>query len=159
MKKIVVSLLLVCFLMVTGCTPVNEEGKYKEGTYFGASKVYESYGSKFVSTAVVYVGEDGKIKSVFIDATYNKDEVNTTKKVLGDDYGMKSTSANIGVIPGGAEWYEQINKLEKKIVEEQGLDWLVWKDTQQTKTDSVAGVTITVDSYYEAVKNALDQAK
>ncbi|MDD2518964.1 MAG: FMN-binding protein, partial [Bacilli bacterium] len=132
---------------------------YKEGTYFGSYKEFESYGYKYVSTASVYVGADGKIKSVFIDSTYNKDGASTTKKTLGDAYGLKGTSANIGVIQGGAEWYEQINNLEAKIVQEQGLDWLKWSDDKETKTDSVSGVTITVDTYYEAVTNALKQAK
>ena len=159
MKKFLVTLMICALVLVTGCTKVEDEGNYKEGIYFGASKEFESYGQKYVSTATVYVGNDGKIKSVFIDSTYNKDGVNTTKKTLGDDYGMKATSANIGAIPGGAEWYEQINNLETKIVEEQGLDWLEWSNDEKTKTDSVASVTITVNTYYEAVMNALAQAK
>lgn len=159
MKKAMFTLLLVMALVfMTGCTKV-EEGNYKEGVYFGASEAFESYGNKFVSTATVTVGEDGMIESVFIDSTYNKDGVNTTKKTLGGAYGMKDTSANIGTIEGGAEWYEQINNLEAKIVDEQGLDWLKWSDEEKTKTDSVSSVTITVDTYYEAVMNALTQAK
>jgi major membrane immunogen (membrane-anchored lipoprotein) len=159
MKKTLLTLMIVALVFLTGCTKVDEQGNYKEGTYFGASQAFESYGAKYVSTATVNVGADGKIKSVFIDSTYNKDGINTTKKTLGDDYGMKDTSANIGVIPGGAEWYEQINNLEAKIVEEQGLDWLEWSNDEQTLTDSVSSVTITVDTYYEAVMNALNQAK
>lgn len=159
MKKFLMTIMVVSLVLVTGCTKIEEKGNYKEGTYFGSSKEFESYGNKYVSTASVYVGADGKIKSVFIDSTYNKDGANTTKKTLGDAYGMKGTSANIGVIQGGAEWYEQINNLEAKIVQEQGLDWLKWSDDKETKTDSVSGVTITVDTYYEAVTNALKQAK
>ncbi|MDD3392617.1 MAG: hypothetical protein PHE54_03675 [Bacilli bacterium] len=151
MKKLLGSLALMGLVLVTGCTAVT--GDYKEGTYFGSSSVYESYGRSYVSTAVVYVDESGKIASVFIDATYVSDNVNTTKKVLGDDYGMKSSSE------AGYEWYEEINLLEDKIVEEQGLDWITWSDTDETETDSVAGVTIAIDSYYEAVSNALNQAK
>ncbi len=159
MKKFLVTLMICSLVLVTGCTNIADKGDYKEGIYFGASKEYESYGQKYVSTATIYVGADGKIKSVFIDETHNKDGVNTTKKTLGDNYGMKDTSANIGAIPGGAEWYEQINNLETKIVEEQSLDWLEWSNDEKTKTDSVASVTITVDTYYEAVMNALNQAK
>ncbi|MDD2181259.1 MAG: hypothetical protein PHW32_02695 [Bacilli bacterium] len=159
MKKLLMSLMIIALVMITGCTKVEEKGDYKEGTYFGASKEFESYGSEFISTATVYVGEDGRIKSVLIDSTYNKDGVNTTKKTLGDAYGMKETSANKGAIPGGAEWFEQVNNLEAKIVEEQGLDWLKWSNEEETEIDSVANVTITVDTYYEAVMNALKQAK
>lgn len=152
MKKVLLGLALISVLFISGCTKV-EEGSYKEGTYFGASEIFESYGKKYVSTATIYVNENGKIASVFIDSTYIKDEVNTTKKVLGDDYAMKGSSAI------GKEWYEQINALETKIVESQGLDWVKWSDADETKTDSVAGVTISIDSYYEAVKNALKSAK
>ncbi|MDD2519271.1 MAG: hypothetical protein PHG18_05235, partial [Bacilli bacterium] len=100
MKKFLMTIMLVALVLVTGCTKIEEKGDYKEGTYFGSSKEFESYGNKFVSTASVYVGADGKIKSVFIDSTYNKDGASTTKKTLGDAYGLKGTSANIGVIQG-----------------------------------------------------------
>jgi major membrane immunogen (membrane-anchored lipoprotein) len=158
MKKVVINLVLIGLLFVTGCTPVAEEGKYKEGTYYGYVEDTKD-GVVTITSAVVYVNEKGMIKSVFIDSTYNKDNKNTTKKALGDAYGMKATSANLGVIPGGAEWDEQVSKFEEKIVEEQGLEWLVWSNTEETKTDSVSGVTITVSSYYKAVDNALAQAK
>ena len=74
---------------------------------------------------------------------------------------MKSTSANIGVIPGGAEWYEQVEKIEEKIINEQGLDWVKWSDGSNTvlDVDTISGVTITADSYINAVSNALNSAK
>ena len=70
---------------------------------------------------------------------------------------MKQTSANIGNIPGGAEWYEQVGTLEKKIIEDQGLTKILVKE--DGKTDSVSGVTIEVDEMYQAVLKALEQAK
>lgn len=159
MKKIVLSFVLVALLFVTGCTKV-EEGEYKEGTYYGFVEETAYDGSVTVTSATIYVNEKGVIKSVFIDSTYkSKDGKLTTKKALGDDYGMKETSANIGVIEGGAEWDEQVANLENKILEEQGLDWVKWSDEEKTKTDSVAGVTIIISSMYEAVQKALEQAK
>ena len=161
MKKfLVVMCALAGIFMFTGCEKVSEKGNYREGTYFGYDS-YESYGANYVTTAVVYVNEDGMIKSVFIDSTYDKDSVNTTKKSLGDNYGMKETSANIGVIPGGAEWYEQVAKIEDKVVSEQGLDWVKWSDEAKTKldVDTISGVTISSDSYINAVSKALSQAK
>ena len=158
MKKILVSLIaVVAVFTLSGCEKVTE-GKYKEGTYMG-STTFESYGAKYVTTAVVYVNEDGLIKSCYIDSTYIKDKINTTKKVLGDNYGMKSTSAQAGNITGGAEWYEQVKVIENKVVEEQGLDWVKWTDTTNTKLDSISGVTISADSYITAISNALNQAK
>lgn len=155
MKKLLLVAFSFCLVLLSGCT---RAGNYKEGTYF-SSVEYESYGVKYVVTANVYVDENGIIKSCFIDSTYNKDGVNTTKKVLGDAYGMKSASAQNGVIEGGAEWYEQVGVIENKIVKEQGLDWVKWSDEGKTKLDSVSGVTITADVYIEAVKKALDMAK
>ena len=154
MKKLV--FLIVLVVLFTGCEKVS--GNFNEGTYFGFDE-FESYGNKFVTTAVVYVDSTGEIKSVFIDSTYNKNGVNTTKKVLGNDYGMKARSAEIGAIENGAEWFEQIEVLEDKIVSEQGLDWIEFTDEEETTTDSVAGVTITIDSYYNAVNNAIEKAK
>lgn len=159
MKKLFVTALgFVMLFTLAGCEKVEEKGDYKEGTYFGYAQE-ESYGEILTTTAVVYVDDNGMLKSVFIDSTYVKDDKITTKKTLGDDYAMKETSANIGVIPGGAEWDEQINTLEDKIVEEQGIDWIKWSSEDATKLDSVSGVTISADIIIEAVDNALKQAK
>lgn len=151
---------LATFLLVlTGCTVNNDEvkGNYKEGTYFGNYE-YEYSGQKDVATAVIYVDATGMIKSCFIDTTYLKDGVYTTKKTLGDNYGMKGTSANIGVIPGGAEWYEQIKTIEDKIVAEQGIEWVTY-DSAGTKLDGFSGATINVSDLMQAVEKALAQAK
>jgi major membrane immunogen (membrane-anchored lipoprotein) len=156
MKKLLLGLVMMLAFVTVGCTA--ETGDYKEGTYLGSHQ-YSSYGKNYVTTALVYVDDAGLIQTVYLDATYFKDEVYTTKKVLGDAYGMKETSAEIGVIEGGAEWYEQVKVLEDKVVAEQGLEWLTYSDEINTKTDAVSGVTITVDSYAAAIKNALEQAK
>ncbi|MDD2469778.1 MAG: FMN-binding protein [Bacilli bacterium] len=157
MKKVYAFLLVALVFLVVSCTPI-KQGNYKEGTYYDSVQ-YTSYGVNYVTTAVLYVDKDGLIKSCFIDSTYEKDGVKTTKKVLGDAYGMKETSANIGNIEGGAEWYEQVAVIEDKVVSEQGLDWVSWSDEKETKLDSVSGVTITADTYIDAVRKALDKAK
>lgn len=158
MKKSLLVLFLMLTLFAVGCEKVNE-GKYKEGTYLGVKDTVDYSGNKFVTTALVNVDASGKISNVFVDVTYNKDGVNTTKKVLGDAYGMKETSKNQGVIEGGAEWYEQIKVIEDKVVSEQGIDWLTFKEDEKTKTDAVSGVTISVTDYHAAISNALEQAK
>jgi hypothetical protein len=176
MKKFYGILFLSLIFIMTGCEKV-AEGDYKEGTYFG-------YDENSKTTAVLYVNEEGLIKSLFVDCAYLKTltdgtKVATTKQILGDAYGMKSASSNMGIIDGGAEWYEQINNLTKKRVEEQGLDWFEFeykvansdgtytftsekpdsqKEEDKLYTDSVAGVTIHVDGSYNAIKNALEKA-
>lgn len=162
MKKIVFySAILLSIFGLCGCEKVEPEGNYKKGTYSGAVN-YESYGKKYVTTATVYVGTSGNIESCYIDSTYQTpDGTITTKKALGDDYQMKETSAAIGVIKGGAEWYEQVEQIEKKVLEEQNLNWVKWSDEAETKLDldTISGVTITADTYIEAVRQALEQAK
>ena len=154
-KFLMVSIACVFVLAISGCEKV-EEGNYKEGTYFGSVEA-ASYGKTYVTTAVVYVNENGVIKSVFIDNTYFKDEKYTTKKVLGDAYGMKQTSAANGVIEGGAEWYEQVEALEKAVVNNQGIDFI--KLNEDKTTDSVTGCTISIDGLYRALEKALEKAK
>ena len=159
MKKFLIVLIMVLFL--TGCEiekerPQEEKGKYREGTYFGYAydKSYDAY-----ATAVVYVNENGVIKSVFIDSTYiNKTAptTTTTKKIVGPGYGMKTTSSKMGKIEGGAEWYEQMGAVEKYVVEHQGLDINL---DENGKTDAISGATLNLKPSYEAIINALNQAK
>ncbi len=161
MKKLSLFLITVSIFLLCGCEKVEKEGSYKTGTYTGVVP-YESYGKNYVTTATIYVGKYGNIEACFIDSTYQTDRGDiTTKKALMDAYGMKETSANIGVIPGGAEWYEQVAQIEKKVIEEQNLDWVKWTDTKKTKLDLdvISGVTITADTYIKAVEQALEQAK
>lgn len=157
MKNLLVVGLL---LFLTGCSveKIEEVGNYKEGTYVGSFE-NEYYGQNVMAMAVIYVSENGIIESVYIDSTYMKNDVLSTKKLLGYDYGMKDTSASMGNIEGGGEWFEQIANLENKILEEQGLSWLEWSNEEETKTDSVSGVTISIDALYVAIEDALNQAK
>ncbi len=154
-------MLLITILILSGCEKIEPEGIYQQGTYTGVVP-YESYGTQYVTLATIYVGKNGNIESCYIDSTYQTaDGVITTKKALHDDYNMKSTSASIGVIPGGAEWYEQVEQIEQKVLEEQNLDWVRWSDDTQTKLDldTISGVTITADTYIRAIEQALSQAK
>lgn len=151
MKKIVAGLVMIIMVVsFSGCQKI--EGDYKEGTYLG--HVTDTYGGQNnEAIAVVYVGKSGKIESVYLDTTYTKGENVTTKKALGNDYNMKAYSN------ATLEWFEQINLLEKKVVEEQGIDFINWTDAERTTTDSVSGVTIKINALYEAIHNALKQAK
>ena len=55
----------------------------------------------------------------------------STKKALKDDYNMKKFNSN-----AAGEWYEQVEKLEKAIVENQGLDTI--KLNSDGTTDAVS---------------------
>ncbi len=57
----------------------------------------------------------------------------------------------------GKEWYEQVNLLESKIIENQDLSFI--KLDENGKTDAVAGVTMKIDALYNAIDLALKNAK
>lgn len=176
MKRLLMLVMIIGLFVLTGCTKV---GNYKEGTYFAYDKT-SGY------TAVVYVDNNGVIKSVFFDAPYIKYDTNnkcpeinnrgkiqcvpTTKQSLGDDYGMKNAS------PIKKEWYEQAASFADKVVAEQGIDWLTLKyqdesgkltitkptgstETEPTYTDSVTGVTMSIDGFSKTITDIINQAK
>lgn len=150
MKKIVILLVLPVLMLLTGCERVSQ-GNYKEGTYMG--HVTDTYGGSNQAIAVIHVSKSGQIDSVYLDTTYTKDNAVTTKKVLGNDYNMKANPAV------QKEWYEQVDLMEKAVVDKQGIDFINWTDSEQSKTDSISGVTIKIDALYRALDSALKQAK
>ena len=179
MRKLLIGLLVAIIMVTTsGCVRVTN-AQYKEGTYHAFDP-----GTKY--SVVVYIDNKGVIKSVFFDAIYMTGCAQrgvldptctiTTKQTLGEEYGMRSKSADIGVIENGAEWYEQVNTFAEKVVKEQSIDWVVFKykdedgkttneqpegktEDDKVYTDSVAGVTIIVNNLYRLVNDALEQAK
>ena len=146
MNKIFGLVLIISVIVLTGCGKV---GSYQEGTYFGYDE-----DSKY--TAVVYIDDMGEIKSVFLDAPYvtSDTQITTTKQILGDDYGMAESETD-------KEWYEQAEIFADKVIEEQGLDWVIWNNTEETdlSPEVISGVTISADGMYAAVNMALEQAK
>ena len=146
MKKVLVSLIaLVLIVPVVGCEKVS--GNYKEGTYTGA--VIDTYNNENnEATAKVVVDKNGMIESVYLDTTYQ----GSTKKTLKDNYNMKKFNS-----AAAGEWYEQVEKLEKAVVENQGTDFL--NLDSEGKTDAVSGCTIKIDALVKALNKALDQAK
>ncbi|MGN1311816.1 MAG: FMN-binding protein [Bacilli bacterium] len=133
--------------LLSGCSK-----GYKEGIYTGTA--IDSYGGQNnTATAIVTVDKNGKITDVDLDTTYTKDGVETTKKKLGDSYGMYGGEYGSQV----GEWYQQVEALEKNVVDNQGLDKIKMND--EGYTDAVSGCTIKIDALYEALENALKQAK
>jgi len=149
-KFLVVTVAFVFVLAVSGCEKV-EEGNYKEGTYF-ASVVDDYNGAKNTATAVMYVNEDGVIKSLTLDTTYTSGDVGSTKKALGAGYNMKTYNT-----AAAGEWYEQVEKLENAVVEAQGIDEITVGE--DGTTDSVTGCTIKVSALMTVTEDVLTQAK
>lgn len=136
----------LAIILLSGC----EKG-YKEGVYTGSAS--DTYGGQDnTATAIVTVDASGKITDVELDTTYTKDGVQTTKKNLGTDYQMKELNPN-----AAGEWYEQAESLEKKVIENQGLDGI--KLDEEGYTDTVSGCTIKIDALYKALESALKEAR
>lgn len=154
MKKLLACLFCASVLLA-GCGG-GDSSNVKSGEGTATS---ESNGDTLTTTAKVEMDGD-KFTKVEIDETYKDREGNdTTKKTLGADYAMKDTSAKMGNIEGGAEWFEQVKFLEDYIVEN-GVDGIeLGEDGKATNEDVLTGCTINIKPYIEAVKAAKDNAK
>ena len=147
MKNKILLISLIGVLLLTGCSK-----GYAEGIYTGSA--VDNYGGQnYTATAIVTIDSNGKITDVYLDTTYTKDGVETTKKALGTDYGMYGNPYGSQV----GEWYQQVEALEEAIVNSGGLDGI--KLDSDGYTDTVSGCTIKIDALYEAVQDALKQAQ
>ena len=146
MRKLKYLICVFALVLLVGCSK-----GYKEGEYTGTA--VDSYGGQEnTASAKVTVDSEGKITDVYLDTTYTKDGVTTTKKTLGNDYNMKTYQPD-----AAGEWYEQVEKLEQAVIDNQGIDFL--NLDEDGYTDAVSGCTIKIDALYEALENALEQAK
>lgn len=147
MKKKICIMGVLGLLLLSGCSK-----GYNEGVYTGTA--IDNYGGQSnTATAKVTVDSNGKITDVYLDTTYTKDGVDTTKKNLGTEYGMYGSEYGSQV----GEWYEQVQALENNVIENQGLDGIDLDSDGYT--DTVSGCTIKIDALYEALEDALNQAK
>ena len=156
MKKVFLLLILaVATFTLFGCN----SSEYKVDGEFLAYEASVSHNAPQVVMVSVTI-EDGEIVGYNIDTrqgnkVQNADESWTfswkddTKKELGDDYGMATEE-------GQLEWFEQAEALEAHWLEN-GVS--IDEVDAEGNTDAVAGVTITVDTYYELALDAIDLAK
>lgn len=123
--------------------------------------------------AAVTIDAEGKIVAVDVDsiqmsATFapngevvlGTEQSFKTKKELGNDYNMKNTSASIGVIEGGAEWFEQVDAFEKFVVgmTAEQVNALLGSDGYSADDTLKAGCTIKVNGLVNAVVRACEDA-
>lgn len=106
-----------------------------------------------VTTAEVKMKGD-KITSISFDDTYEKDGKETTKKTLKDEYGMKAASSI------QKEWWEQTEFLEKFIADK-GLDAVgeLTEEGKPTNADVLSGCTMSINTYVDTAKKAVEAAK
>lgn len=150
MKKIL--FMLLAAICLVGCEKVTDG--YKEGVY--EASVIDNYGGEENNaTAKITINNEGKITDVYLDTTYTKDGVKTTKKALKEEYGMKAGNSAYGT--ADYEWFEQVEALENAIVKNQGIEFITLDEDGYT--DSVSTCTIKINALYKAAEAALNKAK
>ncbi len=166
MNKIL-KVLAASALVATGLVGCSKSGDTTAAIAKAGLGVVSSYDEGEITTTFVGLGldADGKIAYIDLDVALSTPgtdaEYDLTKEERGDDYGMKSTSANIGNIEGGAEWYEQAEAFET-FCKDKTVDEVVaaMDDTGYAAegTDLAAGCTISISSFVEALQKASDNA-
>ena len=167
--KVLAASALVATALV-GCGKKDDGGAAAETAKIAKAGlgVVSSYEDGQVNTTFVALGldKDGKIAYIDLDVAQStpgdeKAEYAQTKEERGSDYGMKDTSAQIGKIEGGAEWYEQAEAFEKyctgKTPDEVAATEVA-EGAAKEGTDLAAGCTIHVTDFLEAVKKANENA-
>jgi hypothetical protein len=140
---------------------------------FGLGTV-STYENGQVNTTMAAVGLDseGKIvyvdidvaQSTFADAAKAKTQ---TKEELKEAYNMKGVSAQMGVIAGGAEWYEQAEFLEKYVLNKTAgeVAAIETKERDASHTtvpagaDLTAGCTMNIGEFKDAIAKACANAR
>lgn len=158
----------------TTAAEVNTDGGLRTGmavvTTTGSSKdAGDKDGNAQVDSvaAVVVVDADGKIVNCMIDTAQTKMAFTAegkvimaddfkTKKELGDEYGMRKASAI------GKEWFEQAEAVEQYVIgktadEVEGI--AVDETTKTTEPDLLAGATIKIGSYVQAITEAARESQ
>lgn len=124
-----------------------EPGIYKDGTYHAEGAEFDA-SSGWKETADVVVAA-GKIIKVNFSGVNEKSEDKKQYSIDGK-YGMKAGGAQ-------AEWHEEAAKAEAYLVENQDPATLTFNE--EGKTDAISGVSISLQSYFELVAKALEEAK
>lgn len=146
-----------------------------------ASATAEAAGKSqaYVTIAAVASNAEGKITCAVIDCVQANSTFDNTGKITTDltaevktkyekkeAYGMKDTSAQIGTIQGGAEWYEQAEFFMSYVNGKTATDVAAIAVTtegdhagQPTDSALTAGCTMVVTEMMEAIVTALNAAK
>ena len=118
------------------------EATFTDGTYTAKADQEENGYTSQVSISV----ENGKITAVDWDAV---DADGRTKK-------EKANAGEYVMTEDGPNWTEQSEALAKYVVEHQSLDGLTMNE--DGKTDVVASVSISINSFVELVQKCMDEA-
>jgi major membrane immunogen (membrane-anchored lipoprotein) len=115
----------------------------KDGTYLAETKAFDEQGYKDKVTMTI---EGGKITEVYWDA-YNED--GELKSVLSADGAYSMTK-------DGPTWQQQASAVADYVVQHQTAASITMN--ADGDTDSVSGVSISVSTFVDLIKECLDQA-
>lgn len=131
-------------------TEAIDENTFEDGVYFAVQEDFSKTGWKY---HVIITVEDGKI----VDTVWN-----ATNRVPGLDKFTVSEEGNYGMVAFGkaqSEWHEQAQATVNYFLETQTYEVAEgFYPEGNGKTDTIAGVTITVSEFYELAKEALESA-
>ncbi len=180
MKKIIISLLclaaLPCFSLAS-CGKKSEEARFGMGIYSyyssadDASEEKDGSAAALHTVAAVLIDKNGKILDIDLDAAECTGEYNvhgsfiekekfSTKKELGDSYGMSKYGTDRDDNGKVLEWDEQAeafeNTVKGKTLEQ--VKALV-SDSYGTEEVIKAGCTIAVSDFVKAIEKAFANAR
>lgn len=122
------------------------------------------FAAQFETTvSVVGLGKDKKVEIVEIDTAQNKvdftlegfvpsEKEATTKRTLGNDYGMKAASKI------GKEWFEQMDAFQDVLVGKT-LEEISNLKLEGENVDAISGATIKLGTYKFAIEEAIKNIK
>ncbi len=122
------------------------QGSFKDGLYYAADEAFEK-GWKYVMNVAV---KNGTIVGVDWNAIA-EEEGKSHKDWQAQEGEYKLAPGNQG------EWNVQASKVEAYLMETQDVAKITYKD--DTHTDDIAGVSISVNGFYGLAEKALEGAK
>ncbi|NMA68115.1 MAG: hypothetical protein GX958_01680 [Desulfitobacterium sp.] len=123
------------------------EGSYKDGYYYAAGDEF-SNGWKYIVNVAV---KNGSIAGVGWNAISEEADASHKK--------WQAQEGEYALAPGNqGEWHEQAAKAEAYLIETQDPTKITYNDSG-TKTDDIAGVSISVDTLFDLAAKALEEAK
>ena len=151
--------------------------KLDAGNTASATADAEGKAQAYVTIAAITANKEGKITCAVIDCVQANSKFDNTGAIKTDltaeiktkyekkeAYGMKDTSNKIGVIPGGAEWYQQAEHFMSYVNGKTSAEVAAIAVTtegdhagQPTDKEITAGCTMVVTDMMKAIVTALSK--
>lgn len=137
----------------------------------GVMSRVDNTGTVYTTYATIGIDSEGKVSYADVDCVQQSPmsslEIQKTNAEQREQYGMKSTSAAIGNIKDGAEWYEQAEAYENYLIgkSEEEIASIpvtyvneIYTAMPTEGTDLASGCTINIDDFQTVVNKAFENA-